>query len=227
MSTPKNYLDCIQGSELWAELRCGDVTASRAADVIAMIEKGKNKGQEKAERSDYRTELICERLTGIPYQHVITREMQWGRDHEDAAADAYASHTGAPVARCGYVIHPTIARFGSSPDRWVGDVGLLQIKCPKTNTHLEWMMAGTIPVKHVAQMLAEFSCDPARQWCDFMSFDPRLPEHLQKFILRYHRDDKLIVGLEAEVRHFNLEIERVMQSLPQPEALELPDLEEF
>jgi predicted phage-related endonuclease len=209
MTTPGNYLECVQGSELWAKLRCGYSTASRSADMIATTKKG-----ESAERAGYRTELICERLTGIPYPRHVTKEMQWGLDHEDEAAAAYELATGELVDKCGFVIHPTVSMFGASPDRLVGDVGLLQIKCPTTKKHLEWMLAGKIPVEHVPQMLAELSCDPVREWCDFMSYDPRLPEHLQRFIRRYHRDEKLIQALEAEVIHFNSEIDAVIKSLP-------------
>ncbi len=226
MTTPGNYLDCEQGSDLWAKLRCGYVTASRAADAIAMIESGKNKGNEKAERKNYRVELICERLTGVPYPQHVTREMQWGLDHENDAAAAYELETGQLVDRCGFVVHPSVSMFGASPDRLVGDDGLLQIKCPTTRTHMEWMLAGTIPLEHVTQMLAEMSCT-GRDWCDFVSFDPRLPEHLQLFIRRYERDDRLIRSLESEIEHFNRELDGVLKLLPpgpQPAAklLEMP-----
>jgi predicted phage-related endonuclease len=213
MSTPGRFLDCEQGSELWAKLRCGYTTASRAADVIAVIEKGKNKGQEKAERATYRTELICERLTGVPYPRYVSRDMQWGLDHEDEAAAAYELVTGELVDKCGFVIHPTVSMFGASPDRLVGTDGLLQIKCPTTRTHLEWLQAGVIPVEHAAQMLAEMSCT-GREWVDFCSFDPRLPEPYQIFIRRYSRNEKLIAGIEVEVAHFNSELDAMLKALP-------------
>lgn len=208
MSGPGNYLECVQGSELWAKLRCGYVTASRAGDVIAVVKKG-----EAAPRKNYRTELICERLTETPYPQIVTRDMQWGLDQEPFARAAYELHAGVLVETCGFVLHPQIARFGASPDGLVGDNGLIQIKCPTTKTHLEWMMAKTIPLDHIPQMLAELSCT-GREWADFVSYDPRLPEHLQLFVLRYQRDEKLIIALEKEVVHFNRELEQVMQSLP-------------
>ena len=212
MSTPENYLECVQGTELWARLRCGYFTASRSADGIATTKKG-----EAAARSGYRTELMCERLTGQPYPQYVSREMQWGLDHEDDAAAAYELATGELVDKCGFVVHPTISMFGASPDRLVGDDGLLQIKCPTTKTHLEWLTAGTIPLEHVPQMLAELSCT-GRRWCDFVSFDPRLPERYQLFVRRLEREEKLIAALEAEVVHFNSELDSVLKALPQGPA---------
>lgn len=205
MSAPANYLDCKQGTELWKQLRCGYITASRAKDVIATVKKG-----EGADRRNYRLELIYERLTATPYPRHVTQEMQWGLDHEDEAADAYEAATRQLVDRCGFVIHPTVSMFGASPDRLVGEVGLLQIKCPTPKTHLEWLQSGVVPVEHAAQMLAEMACDPVREWCEFMSYHPQLPH----FIRRYHRDEKLIAALEAEVAHFNAELEAVLKSLP-------------
>lgn len=218
MSTPENYLECVQGSELWLKLRCGYVTASRAGDVIASVKKG-----EAAPRKNYRVELISERLTGIPYPQYVSAEMQWGIDHEAEARAAYELHAGELVDTCGFVLHPAISMFGASPDGLVGDVGLIQIKCPTTRTHLDWMLAGTIPVEHMAQMLAEMSCT-GRSWCDFVSFDPRLPAHLQLFVKRYERDEKLIAALEQEVQHFNAEIDQVMASLPQAGPAPVVDL---
>jgi putative phage-type endonuclease len=213
MTTPGNYLECVQGTELWAKLRCGYITASRAGDVIAVIEKGKNKGQEKADRANYRMELICERLTGVPYPQYVSRDMQWGLDHEAEARAAYEIYSQVLVDTCGFVLHPSIPMFGASPDGLVGDDGLIQIKCPTTKTHLEWLQADTIPVEHVAQMLAEMSCT-GRDWVDFVSYDPRLPAHLQLFGRRYKRDEKLIATLEAEVVHFNSELEAMLLALP-------------
>lgn len=215
MSTPDNYLDCVQGSELWLKLRCGFVTASRVKDVIATTKKG-----ESADRRNYRLELMFERHTGVPYPRHVTYEMQWGLDHEDEAAAEYELATGELVDKCGFVIHPTIPMFGASPDRLVGDKGLAQIKCPTPKTLLEWMTAGVIPVEHVPQMLAELACDPTREWCDFVGYHPLLPI----FIRRYHRDSGLILALEKEVVHFNKELDQVMAAaLPPAPVVKLLD----
>jgi hypothetical protein len=207
--TPLELLNCEQGSALWQQARCGIVTASRCGDVIAMTKKG-----ESAARRNYRTELICEILTGQPYPQYVSQEMQWGRDQEPFARAAYEMQRDLLVETCGFVLHPDIARFGASPDGLVGDDGLLQIKCPNTTTHLTWMLGGTVPVDHAPQMLAEMSCT-GRAWCDFVSFDPRLPSHLQLFVRRFDRKDSLIASLESEVVHFNAEIAGMLRALPQ------------
>jgi hypothetical protein len=205
--------DCEHGSPEWHSARCGLVTASRCADVIATIKKGKEEG---APRRNYRAELVVALLTGqTPPTPFVTREMQWGIDQEPFARAAYEMDRNLMIEPMGFVFHPTIPRFGASPDGLIGNDGLLQIKCPTTATHLAWLMAGIVPIEHAPQMLAEMACT-GRQWNDFVSFDPRLPKHLQLFIRRFHRDDALIAQLEAEVIRFNAEIDDVIDQLPQP-----------
>lgn len=215
-----------QGSELWLEARCGIPTASRCGDMIAMTKKG-----ESADRRNYRTELIVEILTGLPYPRRVTLEMQWGIEQEPFARAAYEMQRDVLVETCGFVLHPGITRFGASPDGLVGDDGVIQIKCPNTSTHLSWMLAGVVPVEHCPQMLAEMACT-GRAWCDFVSFDPRLPAHLQLFVRRFARDENLIATLETEVVHFNAEIDGVLAALPQQShgivlAMEATDPEEL
>jgi YqaJ-like viral recombinase domain len=217
-----------QGSPEWLEARVGVITASRAGDVIAMKKRGDG---EKQERANYRAELICERLTGQPYPHYVSIEMQWGLDQEPFARAAYELQRGLIVDTVGFVLHPGIPGFGCSPDGFVGDDGLIQIKCPTTATHINWLRAGTVPVEHCPQMLAEMSCT-GRIWCDFVSFDPRLPDHLQLFVVRYHRDEQFIRSMEREVVHFRGEIESVLASLPEKpskiaEVLDWPNTEEM
>lgn len=224
--TPLELSLLEQGSELWIQARVGLVTASRCADVIAMTKKG-----EGADRRNYRTELICERLTGQPYPQYVSQEMQWGRDQEPFARAAYELQRDVLVETAGFIVHPRIAKFGASPDGLVGDDGMIQIKCPTTKTHLEWMLGGVTPVEHMAQMLAELSCTE-RAWCDFVSFDPRLPEHLQLFVRRFERNDKLIAALESEVQHFNYELEETLAALPaKPQgiviAMDAPNADEM
>lgn len=207
--SPAEMLCLEQGSALWKQARCGLVTASRCSGVIAMTKKG-----ESAARRDYRAELIVERLTGEPYPRFVSREMQWGIDQEPFARAAYEMFHDVLVETTGFVAHPKVANFGASPDGLVGDDGLIQIKCPTTLTHLGWILGGVVPLDHAPQMMAEMACT-GRAWCDFVSFDPRLPPHLQLFVRRFTRDDALIAKLETEVVHFNAEIEGVLNALPQ------------
>lgn len=220
MTPPENFLDVDQGGDIWAELRCGIGTASRAADIIAMKKQTKKQKElgireETADRRIYRSELICERLTGQPYPHHVTPEMRWGIAHEQDARAAYELQRGVLVEKVGFIIHPTITGFGSSPDGDLPDEdGSIQIKCPATMTHLAWMSDDRVPPEHAPQLLAELACS-GRAWIDFVSYDPRLPEHLQLFVKRFDRDEKLIAILEAEVVHFLAEVDQVIAALPQ------------
>lgn len=207
--TPGIVIDCEQGTREWFDMRSGLVTASRCGDATATTKKG-----EAAARRDYRAELISEILTGRPYPRHVTREMRWGLEQEPFARAAYEMQRGILVETPGFVLHPTIPRFGASSDGFVRSDGLIQIKCPTTTTHLSYWLAGTIPTEHCPQMLAEMSCT-GREWCDFVSFDPRMPAHLQLFVRRFERDEKLIATLEKEVMHFNAEIDGVLAALPQ------------
>jgi len=208
MSAEPIILDVEQGTDRWAQARCGRITASRAADVIAMTKKGEGAG-----RRDYRTEILVERLTGVPVPQFVSKEMLWGLQQEPFARAAYEMHAAVFVDQVGFVISPDYDFFGCSPDGYIGDDGMLQIKCPNTTTHLGWLMGGVIPAEHVPQMVAEMAVT-GRKWVDFVSFDPRLPEHLQLFVKRYHRNEKHIDGMITEVVHFHRECESVLKALP-------------
>src|ERR1051326_2949253 len=214
--TVPTIVDCEQHSPEWFAVRCGRITASRAADVLAKIKKG-----EAADRRHYREELMAERLTNIPTDHYVSREMQWGIDQEPFARAAYEVACDVDVETCGFFIHPNIKNFGASPDGLVGTDGIIQVKCPNTSNHLAWMQAGEIPLEHAPQLLADLAC-AGRKWIDFVSFDPRLPAHLQLFIRRFYRDEKLISALEAEVIQFDQEVEaaigKLQPALPAPSA---------
>lgn len=234
--TSAEALALVQGTPAWRQARAGYATASRAKDATDMLQSGK----ESAKRRDYRSEIICERLTRQPYPKHVTWEMQWGIDHEAEARDAYELKKGVLVDQVGFVLHPTIERFGCSPDGLVDEKGMVQFKCPTTATHIEWIQQGTIPLEHVAQLAAELSCNPERDWIDFVSYDPRLPEWMQLFIVRYERrgsmgvmsNAKFIAGLESEIRHFNAEVDQVIACLPQgpqpvAQILEMPTPDEM
>lgn len=209
---------CEQGSREWKQARCGMITASRCGDVIAYLKKG----GERAERRSYREELIVETLTGVPAEQYLTREMQWGVEQEPFARAAYELDQNVLVETTGFLVHPKIQRFGASPDGLVGKEGLIQIKCPTTANHLKTILAGSIPLEHMPQILAELSVT-GRAWCDYVSFDPRLPEHLQLFIRRYERDEEILDRMEQEIVDFRAEIDEVLRQLPQaPEGKPQP-----
>jgi putative phage-type endonuclease len=190
-------LDLIQGSPEWFAVRLGKVTASRVADVVATVRSGGY----GASRASYMAELIAERLTGTPASRYVNAEMQWGTDKEPEARTAYEFHANSDVQQVGFIPHPSIEASGASPDGLVGSDGLLELKCPTTATHIETLLSGKIPQKYVSQMLWQMACS-GRQWCDFASYDPRLPEEMRLFVSRVHRDQGAIDVLEKEVRLF-------------------------
>jgi hypothetical protein len=215
MSTPSGTIvNCEQGSPTWREARCGMITASRCADVIATLKKrGKKDPEEAAARRNYRAELIAEILSGVPAEKYVTREMQWGLDQEPFARAAYEMEFDVMVEPGGFITHPYLPRFGCSPDGLVGDDGMVQIKCPTTSTHLGWILSGNIPLEHGVQMLAELAVT-GRKWNDFVSYDPRLPRHLQLWGRRFTAKQEHIALLEDHVTVFNAEIEHVLGELP-------------
>lgn len=196
-----------QGSKEWLELRLGKVTASRIADVLA-----KGKSGEALSREDYRYELVVQRLTGDPGESFTNAAMEWGTATEPQARIAYEAFADVFVEQVPFVLHPTIEWFGCSPDGLIGDKGLLEIKCPNSKTHIKYLNAGKPPAKYVPQMQCQMAVT-GRQWCDFVSFDPRLPEDLQLFVVRLDRDEDYIKSMEVEVVKFLDEVATMYKQL--------------
>jgi putative phage-type endonuclease len=195
-----------QGSVEWHLQRLGKVTASRVADVLS-----KGKSGESASRKNYRTELVVQRLTGVPGESFTNAAMEWGTTTEPLARVAYEAEMGVFVNQVAFVEHPTIANFGCSPDGLIGD-GLIEIKCPNSSTHIEYLTDDKPPAKYIPQMQCQMAVTGAK-WCDFVSFDPRLPNDLQLFVVRLERDVSYIMSMEAEVDKFLKEVEEMFTKL--------------
>ena len=192
--------DCMeQRTEEWFAARLGKVTASRVADVLAKIKSG-----ESASRKNYKMELVVQRLTGKAGESFTNAAMEHGVATEPFARMAYEAHTGTFVKEEGFVDHPTIEGFGCSPDGIVGE-GLIEIKCPNTANHIETVLENKAPSKYIPQMQCQMACTGAK-WCDFVSFDPRVPEDLQLFVVRVDRDQEYIDAMEVEVKQFLSEV---------------------
>lgn len=199
--------EIVQGSAEWLAIRCGKVTASRIADVIAKTKTGYG-----ASRANYMAELIAERLTGAPAEKFISGPMAWGTEKEPEARALYEFLTDAEVTQVGFVPHPTISDSGASPDGLVGDAGLVEIKCPNTATHIDTLLGQSIPAKYETQMQWQMACT-GRQWCDFVSYDPRMPDSMRLFVCREERNDAMIEELSAEVGKFLAELDEKVASL--------------
>ncbi|KQU96817.1 exonuclease [Ensifer sp. Root31] len=192
--------DMVQGTAEWHAMRLGKVTASRVADVIAKTKSGPS-----ASRAKYAGELIAERLTGSPAERFSNAAMAWGTEQEPEARKTYEFYRDTDVVQVAFVSHPVIGDSGASPDGLVDVDGLLEIKCPETHTHIETLLNKEVPSKYVTQMMWQMACT-GRKWCDFVSYDPRLPESMRFFCRRVHRDDALIAELERDVVAFLNEV---------------------
>jgi len=188
--------DIIQGSDEWFQLRCGKVTASRIGDLMAKTKSGWG-----ASRKNYEAEKIAEILTGQPAASFSSAAMQWGTDHEPEARTLYEFMHDVDVMEIGFIAHPTIEGAGASPDGLVGADGMLEIKCPNTATHIDTLLNKKVPQKYIYQMQFQMACCE-RKWCDYMSYDPRMPEKLDTFLTRIERDDALIKEIEDSVIEF-------------------------
>jgi len=199
--------EIIQGTDEWFAARLGKVTASRVADVIAKTKTGYS-----ASRDNYMAQLVCERLTGQKGESFSNAAMQWGTETEPKAREAYMAARFEIVEEVGFVNHPTIEAAGASPDGLVGALGLIEIKCPNTATHIDTLLSQTVPSKYITQMTWQMVCT-GRHWCDFVSYDPRLPAELQLFIKRVEYDPVFGAMLEKEVISFLKELDDKIEKL--------------
>ena len=182
-----------QGSDEWFAQRLGKVTASRIADLLAKTKSGWG-----ASRTNYEAQIIAERLTGQREETVKSAAMERGNEVEAEAREAYEFFNNVTVVETSFVDHPIVEMSGASPDGFVGGEGLVEIKCPNTATHLSTLLGGSIKGVYLKQMQWQMACT-GRKWCDFVSYDPRMPEHLQMHVQRIERDDDLIKEIEEQV----------------------------
>jgi putative phage-type endonuclease len=193
--------DIEQGTDNWHAARRGKATASRIADIIAKTKTGWG-----ASRKNYLAQLVAERLTGTTAESFTSAAMRWGTETEPQARAAYEFFRDQEVSQIGFVDHPTIAMAGASPDGLIDDDGSLECKCPNTATHIETLLGAKIPDNYIVQVQWQMACCD-RAWCDWMSFDPRMPQELQMFVKRVKRNKTRIKELEKLVRDFLAEVD--------------------
>lgn len=196
-----------QGTPEWFAQRLGKLTASRMADVLATTKSGP-----AASRKNYMAQLVAERLTGQPAESFSSAAMAWGTEHEPLARAEFEILTDYSVEQVAFIDHPTIEWCGASPDGLILDSGLLEIKCPNTATHIEYLLAGKPPAKYVPQMLLQLACT-GRQWCEFVSYDPRMPEEHRLFMVTFQPKPEEIEAVEQAAREFLAEVQEVIEKL--------------
>ena len=203
----------LQGNGAWFNARTGKLTASRMKNAMKYL-KG---GADSADRKDLKVEILCERLTGDIVDKFVNTAMQWGIDKEPEAKEQYELKTGRLIKDVGFVDHPKIEFCGASPDGLV-DEGLIEIKCPTTATHLNWILAGVVPDDHKPQMCLQALCT-GRSWVDFVSYDPRMPEANRLFVRRYTPTAEELAKVEAEAVKFLSEVQEMFEQLTKVEML--------
>ena len=213
----ENYIDCIQQTAEWFSARCGKITASNVPLLLERLKTGAKKGERSQKSRDYIADVVCERLTNDASEHYVSYYMERGSEYESFARAAYEVATGTLVEPAGFFIHPTIPMTGASPDGLVGDAGLLEIKCPQSSVHLAYLLGGEIPENYEPQIMWQLACS-GRAWCDFVSYHPRMPKHLQLFIRRTERNEERIKVLAGEVLAALAEIDATVAELAQDDS---------
>ena len=196
-----------QRTDSWFAARAGKVTASAIYKVMARTKTGWG-----ADRANYMAQLVSERLTGRPADSFSNSAMQWGIDTEPQARAMYELETGQGVVECGFFDHPEIAMSGASPDGLIGEKGLIEIKCPNTATHIATLRGAEIEGNYIKQMQWQMACT-GTEWCDFVSFDPRLPDEMQMHIRRIERDDEMLREIGEHVTEFLAEVDATIADL--------------
>ncbi|UNE54918.1 lambda exonuclease family protein [Bartonella machadoae] len=200
-----------QRSAQWFQARLGKVTASNVYNILSKTAKG----LPTSKYEDYKIKLITERLTGEISPHYETEDMRWGIEHEDDALQEYGFIYDANIIKCGFIPHPSIEMAGASPDGLIGEDGLIEIKCPRSATHMRFCIDEEIKPEYLAQMQFQMACT-GRQWCDFVSYDPRFTHqssHLRMKVKRVHRDDEQINSINQAVEAFLTQIEQEIQKI--------------
>lgn len=197
-----------QRTDEWYRARCGQLGASQISKALA---KGRN-GAESSTRRNLLAELVAMRLTGQAPEGFTNKAIEHGIEYEPIARALYEIKSGLDVLEDGWIPHPSIEWTGCSPDGLVSDKGLVEIKCPNTATHIDYLLAGVVPSEYQNQMLWQMECT-GRNWCDFVSFDPRLPEKLQLFVVRFNHEESRLKEIREEVIKFLIEVQSTVEKL--------------
>ena len=205
---PESQVITPYGTPEWIRERVGYLTASNMGRAMAFLKDGKT---ESAERRKLKIQILAERLADSAVDHYVSPDMQWGLDMEPAAKKEYVKLTGTHILDGGFVKHPKIEFFGATPDAFIHHDGLLEIKCPRTETHTGYLLERKVPDQYRPQILAQLACT-GRKWADFMSYDPRIPNpKFQSLIVRFQPEKAEIEKVEAAAIQFLKEVETMFE----------------
>lgn len=185
------FHDVKQGSPEWLALRAGIPTASQ----FDMIMTRQMKPSKSATR--YMHTLLAERIMGHPVVEAMTTWMDRGTQMEAEAVAYYEGQRDLDTEKIGFITNDD-GTIGASPDRLVGDVGLLEIKVPKEHTHVGYLLNDSSVEDYYQQIQGQLWVS-GRQWADIMSYHPEMPAAL----IRVERDEDFIEALSAAVGEFS------------------------
>ena len=201
-----NYIEVEQGSQEWLQSRLGKITASRAKDLMATVRYG-----EAAGYRNYKTELAVERITGKRAERYVTKQMEYGTETEGVAATMYQLQTGNIATVCG-AFEIDGSNVLASPDRLVGDDGLVEIKCRELANHVESMLSDKVPDEYYKQIQFQLWVTN-RKWCDYVSYGDEMPENAQLFIKRIERDEEVINEIIERVEQIEDDITKLIEAV--------------
>jgi len=193
-----------QGTDAWVQARLGKLTASRMHDAVRRTKTGWSEY-----RRAYMIELIAERLTGMARKSYLSEAMLWGIETEPQALAVYQKRRGLVTQPGCFVEHPFIPMTGATPDAFVDEDGLVEIKCPDSHTHVGYLIDRMVPEQYIAQTQWQLACTE-RKWCDFCSFDPRMPPDLRLLVVRVERVPEIIEELETLACEFLKELDEAL-----------------
>lgn len=194
----------FQNNGAWHNARTGKLTASRMAAAMSYLKNG----QDSEARKKLKVEILAERLTGNIVPKFINEAMQWGLDHEPLAKDRFEQQTGFFIDDVGFVDHPEIDNLGCSPDGYISNGYLIEIKCPTTVTHLSYLINKKIPEEYKPQLCLQ-SLVTGKRDITFLSFDPRMPEKQQLFMIDYQPTAEELDKVKTEAIKFLNEVDEL------------------
>lgn len=181
--------------EEWMERRSGRLTCSKFGELIG---EGRKKDQAFTEAGmRYLRLKVAERLGS--WHSISAASMQWGTDNEAAAIRCYEMRTGFEVDSKPFQFIEVDDWIGGTPDGLIGTDGCLEVKCPyDPQVHINTALTKTVPTQYVWQVLGHLLVT-GRDWCDFVSYDPRIVDPSGLVVIRVERDEKRIEFLRSRL----------------------------
>lgn len=185
-------LDLEQGSQAWHDAHCGRISGGTMSDVLRMS---------KPLAKQLRRELETGQTERVEHTGNMPAPLAWGHDNEPRALAAYELKKDIDVEAIGFMIHPVYDWLCGSPDSFAGKRGIAEVKAPWDMANHLMTLASGMPAAHIPQIQTYLEIS-GREWCDFISFDPRQPHPRDLYIQRIQRDDKYIEWMMNKATKF-------------------------